>query len=305
MELRPLRYLIAVAEHGNFTRAAEALHVSQPALSRQILQMEERLGAALLDRSGRTVTVTDAGLAYIAHVRRALSELESGRRAIHDVRDLSRGRVRLAMTPTFTAYLAGPLVGAFHARYPGITVTVREMSMASVAFAVEADEVDLGIAFALARATDIEFLPVFAERLSIVVAAGHAWAERRSIEVRALADAGLGLLSTDFVTRAHIDAYLREHGLAPKVAVEANTIGALVEIVRHSELATILPEAIARNLPGLRNLTLKPSPAPRTVMILRRKDAYQSAAARACIDMIMVEAAKWRDQGEAALMFGA
>ena len=91
MELRTLRYLIAVAEHGNFTRAAEALHVSQPALSQQILQMENRLGVVLLDRSGRTVTVTDAGQAYMVHARRALSELELGRRAIHDVRDLSRG----------------------------------------------------------------------------------------------------------------------------------------------------------------------------------------------------------------------
>jgi LysR family cyn operon transcriptional activator len=135
--------------------------------------MEERLGVALLDRSGRTVTVTDAGQAYIAHGRRALAELESGRRAIHDVRDLSRGQVRLAMTPTFTAYLAGPLVAAFHERFPGIAVTVREMSMDTIAAVVEAAEVDLGLAFALARQADIDCVPVFAEALSAVVADSH------------------------------------------------------------------------------------------------------------------------------------
>lgn len=122
MQLRHIRYLLAVAEHGNFTRAAEALHVSQPTLSQQIIQLEETLGVALLDRSGCTVKVTDAGSAYIEHAGRALRELESGRRAIHDVQDLTRGELRLATTPTFTAYMVGPLLAAFNTRYPGIVV---------------------------------------------------------------------------------------------------------------------------------------------------------------------------------------
>lgn len=293
VELRALKYLIAVAEHGNFTRAAEALHVSQPALSQQILQMENRMDVVLLDRSGRTVRVTDAGQAYIAHARRALSELESGKRAIHDVRDLSRGAVRLAMTPTFTAYLIGPLVAAFHARFPGITVNVLEMSMDTIAAAIEADEVDLGIAFELGRCADIDSVPLFTEQLSVVVASNHPWAERQSLDVESLADGELALLSKNFVTRVHIDNYLQAAGVAPKVAVEVNTISALVEIVRHSNLFTILPEAIAGQVTGLRNLTLAPPLPPRTVMLLRRKGAYQSAATRALEEIVMGEAERW------------
>ncbi|TQK10554.1 transcriptional regulator CynR [Herbaspirillum sp. SJZ107] len=293
MELRALKYLIAVAEHGNFTRAAEALHVSQPALSQQILQMEDRLDAVLLDRSGRTVKVTEAGQAYIAHARRALFELESGRRAIHDVGDLSRGAVRLAMTPTFTAYLIGPLVAAFHARFPAIKVNVLEMSMDTIAAAIEADEVDLGIAFELARCADIESLPLFTESLRVVVADHHPWAGRDVLDVRSLAEGELALLSRNFVTRVHIDNYLQASQVAPKVAVEVNTISALVEIVRHSNLLTILPEAIAGQAPGLRNLSLASPPPPRTVMLLRRKSAYQSAATRALEDIVRREAVRW------------
>lgn len=293
MELRALKYLIAVAEHGNFTRAAEALHVSQPALSQQILQMEDRLDAVLLDRSGRTVKVTEAGQAYIAHARRALFELESGRRAIHDVGDLSRGAVRLAMTPTFTAYLIGPLVAAFRARFPAIKVNVLEMSMDTIAAAIEADEVDLGIAFELARCADIESLPLFAESLRVVVADHHPWAGRDALDVRSLAEGELALLSKNFVTRVHIDNYLQASQVAPKVAVEVNTISALVEIVRHSNLLTILPEAIAGQAPGLRNLPLASPPPPRTVMLLRRKGAYQSAATRALEDIVRCEAVRW------------
>jgi LysR family cyn operon transcriptional activator len=95
MLLRHVRYFLAVAEHANFTRAAEALHVSQPTLSQQIEQLEDRLGTQLLDRSGRTIQLTDSGTAYLHYAQRALQDLEAGRRAIHDVRDLSRGRCAL------------------------------------------------------------------------------------------------------------------------------------------------------------------------------------------------------------------
>jgi LysR family cyn operon transcriptional activator len=293
MQLRQFQYLLAVAEHGNFTRAAEALHVSQPALSQQILQIEERLGVALLDRSGRSVTVTDAGQAYIAHVKRALYELESGRRAIDDVRDLSRGLLRLAMTPTFTAYIAGTLVADFHARYPGVRVEIREMSMDTIAAAVAADDVDLGIAFRLTRAPEVECVPMFMEKLCVVVSDKHPWAERNAIDVQDIAQMKLALLSASFATRSHIDRYLQHHQLAPEVAIDANTITAVLEVVKHSNLASILPDAICDQVRGLRNLALRPAPPSRTVMLLRRKESYLCTAGRAFAGLFAECAAKW------------
>ncbi|MGW1122833.1 LysR family transcriptional regulator, partial [Streptomyces tanashiensis] len=108
-ELRHLRYLLAVAEHANFTRAAEELRIAQPTLSQQIKQLEKALGTQLLDRTGRTVRLTDAGETYARYARRALRDLAAGERAVLDVRDLSRGHLRLAVTYPFTAYLTGPL----------------------------------------------------------------------------------------------------------------------------------------------------------------------------------------------------
>ncbi|KPX01184.1 Cyn operon transcriptional activator, partial [Pseudomonas savastanoi] len=93
--LRHIRYLLAVSDHGNFTRAAEALHVSQPALSQQIRQLESSLGVQLFDRTRRSVVPTDAGRVYLDHARRCLLELEAGKRALNDVSDLSRGQLRL------------------------------------------------------------------------------------------------------------------------------------------------------------------------------------------------------------------
>ena len=90
-------------------------------------QLEEQLRVQLLDRSGRSVRPTDAGELYLLHARRALRELEAAQRAIHEVRDLSRGRLRLGMTPTFTCYLVGALVDPFNQRYPGIELSLEEL----------------------------------------------------------------------------------------------------------------------------------------------------------------------------------
>ncbi|VFT46738.1 DNA-binding transcriptional regulator CynR [Pseudomonas aeruginosa] len=125
MLLRHLRYLLAVAEHRNFTRAAEALHVSQPTLSQQVRQLEEQLRVQLLDRSGRSVRPTDAGELYLLHARRALRELEAAQRAIHEVRDLSRGRLRLGMTPTFHLLSGGRPGGSVQSALSGHRVEPR------------------------------------------------------------------------------------------------------------------------------------------------------------------------------------
>ncbi len=283
MQLRHIRYLLAVAEHGNFTRAAQALHVSQPTLSQQIIQLEQTLGVVLLDRSGRTVKTTDAGSVYIEHARRALLELESGRRAILDVQELERGELRLATTPTFTAYLVGPLLTQFQTQYPGITVRLKEMSLDTISAAVAADEVDLGIAFRVLRPNDeIECETLLTERLSVVVGRHHGFFTRkRSITPQMLAAERLCLLSPDFATRDHVDDYMRLQKIAPAIVMEANTIGALIEVVRRSSLVTILPEAIGEQHADLRNIAISPAPKPRTAALLRRRDAYQSAAALA------------------------
>lgn len=280
--LRHIRYLAAVAEHQNFTRAAEALRVSQPTLSQQIKQLEKSLDVQLLDRSGRTVRLTDAGETYLRYARRALREFDAGTRAIHDVQDLSRGSLRLAMTPTFTAYLIGPLVERFSTLYPGITLSVQEMTQDRIEAELAKDTLDLGIAFAEAKSSDIETQALFVETLGLVVGSTHPRAGAPApMALRELEQEGLVLLSSDFATRRHIDLHFRDHGVAPRIAIEADSISAIVEIIRRSQLATVLPEAIAREQDGLHPVDLTPAIPHRTAALLRRKGAYVSAAAHA------------------------
>ncbi|MGW1992998.1 transcriptional regulator CynR [Embleya sp. NPDC001921] len=287
-ELRHLRYLLAVAEHGNFTRAAEELRVSQPTLSQQIRQLERALGVQLLDRTGRTVRPTDVGEVYLHHARRALRDLAAAERAVHDVADLARGSLRLAVTPTLTAYLVGPLTEEMYARHPGIALDVVETTQDRIEAGLPADEFDLGIAFAGAHPSGVGATPLCVERLSLVVGTGTGAGPDTGtgrpaapLPVGDLAAYELALLSHDFVTRGHVDAYLARHRVRPRIAVQANSIQALIEIVRRTPLATVLPDAITHDHPHLRPVAVDPPLPERTVTVLHREGAYRSAAARA------------------------
>ena len=284
MLIPSVRYLKAVADHGSFTRAAAALHVSQPALSQQIRELEGRMGAQLLDRSGRTVRPTDVGEAYLRHVRRALDELEVGGRAIRDVQDLSSGALRLGFTPSFAIYLLGPLIRRYRDRFPGIVLTITEMAQEEMERAVSTDVLDVGLAFSDVLAQDVEWLPLHAERLSLIVGQEHPAATGdREMDTAALAAESLALLGPTFATRVTVDRYLRRHGVQPLVAVEANSIAAVVEIVRVARLATILPEPVAQEQAGLSVVRLTPAIGSRRVALLQRRGGYRSAAARAFV----------------------
>ncbi|CAB1212470.1 transcriptional regulator CynR [Serratia liquefaciens] len=287
MLLRHIRYFLAVAEQGNFTRAAEALHVSQPTLSQQIKQLEENLGTPLFDRSGRTVRLTDAGMAWMRYARLALQDLEAGTRAIHDVATLERGNLRLAMTPTFTAYLVGPVIDAFYRQYPGVSVSIHEMTQDRIEALLAEDRLDVGIAFSQAQSVDIVAEELFTESLNMMVGAQHPLVQQREpLSAQVFEQQPLVLLSEDFATRQFIDDYCRRQGIRPRVAMEANTIGAIIEIVRRGQLATLLPAAVAQENLQLHPVRLTDVMPARRAVLLQRKDAYRSAASRAFIEVL-------------------
>lgn len=292
MLLRHIHYFLAVAEHRGFTRAAEALHVSQPALSQQIRQLEETLDAQLFDRSGRAIRLTDAGEIYLNYARQALQALKAGSRAIHDVEDLSCGELKVGVTPTFTAYLTGPLLAAFHARHPGVTLQLREMSQEAIELLLARDELDIGIAFTDVHSAEIAARPLLIETLALVVANAHPLAGCGTVDLHQLKDEKFVLLSGEFATREQIDRFSRQASLHLPVIMEVNSISAVLEMVRRTPLATLLPAAIAAQHPEITAIALEPPLLERTAALLQRRGAWQTAAARAFIALAHEQAAE-------------
>ncbi|GMR08576.1 MAG: transcriptional regulator CynR [Gammaproteobacteria bacterium] len=287
---RPLQYLIAIAEYGSYTRAAEVLHVSQPTLSQQIKQLEESLQSPLLDRSGRTVRLTDAGEVYLHHARRAWAELEAGSRAIHDVQGLSRGSLRLGWTP-ITDYLTCSLLEEFNHRYPSITLNTLEMPQDDIGNAVAEDRIDIGIAFtstfrAESRSSEIETRILFEEALCLAVGNTHARAgQKERISAHEFGKESLVLLNTNFALRQHVEKYCLENGIAPRIAINTNSLSVIIKLVQVGQLATVLPKSIIRTQCGLHSIVLAPTLPHKAISLIFRKGGYKSPACLAFIEL--------------------
>ncbi|WPR97245.1 transcriptional regulator CynR [Klebsiella aerogenes] len=292
MNIRYVRYFLAVAEHQGFTRAAEALHISQPALSQQIRMLEESLDAQLFDRSGRHIHLTDAGEVFLQYARQAFQLLDEGQRAIHDVEDLSRGSLRIAVTPTFTSYFVVPLVAEFHARYPHITLDIQEMSQEKMEGLLLENELDIGIAFAGGTATDIVSTPLLQEVLALVVAAHHPLAREEPLTLNQLAAEEFILLNHHFATRLQIDHCLQRAGFHPQVTIEMHSINAILDIIQRTQLVTILPLNVAAQRTGLVSRLLEEAALERTAVLMQRKGARPKAAARIFAEMALQLAAR-------------
>src|SRR4051794_18163068 len=187
-EARLLRYFLAVADELNFTRAAEKLGIAQPALSAQIRQLEAHLGTQLLERTTRSVRLTEAGRVVHGQGPAALA-------ALADVWDAARragrgeaGRLRVAYSPSAGYETAPALVRAVRDRHPGIEVTAEVLSTPEVVRAVRDGRVDVGVARTPAAAEGVRLRTVRRERLGVLVPAGHPLAERDDVSVAAVAE---------------------------------------------------------------------------------------------------------------------
>lgn len=278
MILRYIHYFLAVADRGSFTRAAAALYISQPALSQQIRLLEQTLGVALFDRTGRSIRLTDAGVVFQQHARQALNALEAGARAVHDVEDLSRGHLRLGVTPTYTPWLVGPLLAAFWQRYPAITLALIEATQEQIEQQLLNDELDIGLGFSGEHAAELTATPVLSESLVVMVSKTHELAKYQQIPLSSLADQPLVLLDKSFATRVDIDSQCRRQDLRLNIAMETNTLGAITEMISRTHLATILPDTLAHSRSDLCSLNLSPPLSERTGVLLALRNSHHAAA---------------------------
>jgi len=162
---------------------------------------------------------------------------------------------------------------------PGVTATILELSQERIETQLLADEIDLGIAFDQPHLAAVHGTPLFTETL---VAVFGSTTPAAPLTPEIIGQHSLALLTPDFATRVHVDAYFAQHGVKPRIAIETNSLETLTEIVRHSPLATVLPDAIIHTRPYLFAVALDP-PLSRAAILLTREGAYRTAAAHAFI----------------------
>lgn len=261
MELRHLRYFIALAGSLNFTRAAERVHVTQSTLSHQIRQLEEELGQRLFDRVGRRVSLTEAGDAFLGYAGRALQEIDQGVGELKTPSASMSGAVRIGTIHTFNLDLIPDCVARFLGRHPTVRVAVEELHADAIAERLAAGELDLGIAYKPASHKELRFEPLFNEQLVLAVAASHPLAGRKRIRMIELHHERLILLPASFSTRQLIDECFAAVGAQPNVIAEMNTNAAMLSVVGRVAAGTLVAANAVPADSGLVAIALE-SPTP-------------------------------------------
>ena len=290
MELRHLRYFIALAGSLNFTRAAERVHVTQSTLSHQIRQLEDEIGQRLFDRAGKRVVMTEAGDAFLAYATRALREIDQGLSELKQSAASLTGELRVGATHTFNQGFIPDCVARFLQHHGTVRVVIEELAADAIVARLEAGQLDLGVAYRPETASGLQFEPLFNEELVLVVAATHPLAARKRIRMIELHREPIVLLPCSFSTRRLLDECFAAAGAEPSVVAEANTVAAMLGMVMRLPVGTIAAAtAIAPN-PALRIIPME-SPTPmRTPGLLLNPALPQSRPGRAFAALLRKQA---------------
>lgn len=270
MELSQLRTLIHVAELGSLSKAADRLHIAQPALSRQIRLLEEELGARLFARHGRGMVITDQGQDVLRHALRVMSELDEIRASLADADAPLRGHVSIGMPPTVADILSEPLVAAFRDSHPEATLRIVSAYSGYLLDWMHRGEIDAAVLYDPRSARTLRVQPLLEEVLFLIGPPGAGLSQEVPVDFRDLEGRRLLLPSHGHGLRAILDLCAAEAGFALHVPVEADSYSTLKSLVRSGHGATILPLAPIHRAIALGQLCAAPlrNPVPQRRLIL-------------------------------------
>lgn len=261
MELHQLEYFVAVAEEASFTRAASRVHVAQPGVSAQVRRLESELGQQLLDRSGRSVRLTEVGSAVLPFARAALDAVANARLAVDDLAGLVRGQVTVGMVSGCALPVLAELLAGFHDRHPGVAIALVEDNSDRLVERLRDGRLDLAvIGWAEQTPADIDSVVLVDEELVAAVAPGHplagagAGADADAITIRQLRDLPLVSLPRGTGVRAALDAACAAAGFTPRIVFEASALPMVVELAGRGLGLAVVPASIP-NGPGILRIT--------------------------------------------------
>ncbi len=243
MDLKQLEYFVHVAEFGSFTRASRFLSVAQPALSRQVRALEVELRQPLFERNGRGVTLTEAGKRLLAHSRGLLLQVERARLDLETHRGAPAGRLVIGLPPSVGRTLTGPLVRAYREQFPNASLSIVEGLSTYVLEWLAIGRVDCALVYNAVPSAEIELLPVLEEKLYLVSARPKAKGAKLVGAPVSLADVAghhLVIPSRPHAMRMLLESELANVGCKAKVALEIESVPAMLDLVQHDAFHAVL-----------------------------------------------------------------
>jgi LysR family hydrogen peroxide-inducible transcriptional activator len=306
MEMHQVRYLVAVARAGNFSRAAEQCRVAQPSISQQIQKLEEELGEQLFVRMKREARLTEAGEAFLLRALRILEEVDAAKREAKEAKGLLRGRLTLGVLPTIAPYLLPGLLSGFSRKYPGVEVVVHEDTTAGLLKLAHAYEVDFALASRPIADPRVEVKDLFSEELLLALPPGHALARKRAVTMSDLEKERFIVMKEGHCLGDQLLSFCERRALKPNISFRSAQLETIQALVCSGIGVSLIPAMAARSRredkPEYRSL---PKPRPeRTIIAMwpRRRPLGRAATEflRACLNSRRMARSR-RGEGTSAL----
>jgi len=257
VEVRHLRYFLAVAEAGNFSRAADRLGISQPSVSQQIRDLEAGLRVPLFQRRGKRILLTPGGLIFQEHARAVLRQLENCLQQLGSEPGQLRGVLHLGVVPVLNVPLVPRLMGLFAAEHAGINLVIEEISSTEIETALEEGRMDVGLGFVTRHSPNLRYERLCTDEFALIISEKHHWATRRIIHFSELHQERLLQLPDSFVMRRMTDEICRNHHVRPRIVAEINAIETLLRSLASLDAGALMPKITLR---GRENLKLRAIP---------------------------------------------
>ena len=292
VELRQLTYFDAVVRHGGFTRAAEQLHIAQPAISTQIRRLEAELGVALLLRTTRRVQLTHAGELILIRARRVLAEIDGARSDLGDLSDVLRGRVQIGAVEALGPLDLHGALAAFHARYPGAELALRSAAVGQdLLNALDAGDLDFALGPIPPGLPDRYVTNrLFSDELVLITAPQHRLARRGPLSMADLRTELFVSFPRPSGLRRILEDATDAAGFTPQVPFESTSLERIRGLVGAGLGIALLARSVAESSgPPVTVHALDPTPIHRAIGLIHRADRTLPPAADACRELI----ARW------------
>lgn len=286
MDCKQLRYFHTIARLGSFTRAAEALHIAQPAVSIAIRKLEAELEFSLFHRHERQITLTDEGTRLLPHARRILQALEDAQLEMRELRELAQGEVRVGIPGMLGSYYFPPILMAFRHRYPYLGLQVVEGGTWQLQQMLERGELDLAVIVRDFVPSELEARTLLHEEMRVVVASDHRFALQSAVSVQAFFSEELVLFRPGYFHRKIIDQLAQEAGVIPAIGFETNLLPLIKSIIKQGFGISTLLAMVVQEDPELVDLPFDP-PLWLELCIAWRRDGYLSRANQTFLSFLL------------------
>lgn len=285
MELHQLRYFVAVAETGSFTRAAERCLVAQPSLSQQIQKLERTLKKPLFDRLGKRVRLTEAGESLLPRARKILGEVDETARQLGEDGSPGHGRLHLGAIPTIGPFWLPPILTRFLRRYPQVEMHLREDVTANLLAALHEGEIDLAFIALPIVDLQLESRVIQRERLLASLPRGHRLGRQKTIELGDLADEPFILLGDMHCLTGQVTDYCKAK-FVPRISCRCVQLPTIQKLVGLGLGISLLPEMACKAEAGVVYKAMNAPEPTRTLGVVWHKHRYQSANVKAFLELV-------------------